>query len=452
MTNTGLSKLSFGLLDRITDKFPSFAPLVFQRIFLNTLGSDLVYTLMLNRYKRQIMRIRNIDKILVVVDVNIGDSIIMQQSVKVLRFYFPNAVIDYACSRIGAELLSGIEGADKVFDIFTGKGVPSMSDDEILYKHVENHKYSIVLDLSPFIKIKKLPGNSRLIKLYFLFALYIVRQWRVNDYYMHISPALHNFLHQLFNPFFYKKFSDYFAGLDHEQVPLFNGNTVYVKHKDVEEAKRFLFSNNIFPGEKLLFCNPDSTSKYTQIDIKTHANIIKASLESGEINRVLLGAGLSYKGIEKNIIALIPPRLRKKVTVVPHMAIGIYTALIDYCDCFVSGDSGPLHIAASRKKFHSPVYKARNKTAVISIFGATDSRTYGYDSHLRSHIPANQNAPSKVFLSQAPCRNITCINKWGKSCRVIRCHMGRNPGEISHFIISYFHTVKKGYIKEAVET
>jgi len=450
MTNTGLSKLSFGLLDRITDKFPSFAPHVFQRIFLNTLGSDLIYTLMLNRYKRQIMKIKNADKILVVVDVNIGDSIIMQQSVKVLRFYFPNAVIDYACSRTGAELLSGMEGADNVFDIFTGKGVPSMSDDEMLYRHAENHKYSLVLNLSPFIKTNKLPGNTKLIKLYILFGLYIVRMWRINDNSMHISAALHNLLHQLFNPFFYKKYSNYFAGLNHEQVPLFEGNTVYVKHKDVEDAKRFLFSKNIFPDEKLLFCNPDSTSVYTQVEIKTHANIIKDTLESGEVNRVLLGAGFSYKGIEKNIIALIPPRLRKKVIVVPHMSIGVYTSLIDFCDLFVTGDSGPLHIAASRKVFFSPLYNARNKTAVVSIFGATDSRTYGYDSHLKSHIPSNQKAPAKVFLSKAPCRNITCINKWGKSCKVIRCHTGRHPGEISNFIISYFHSIRREYSKEAV--
>ena len=87
----------------------------------------------------------------------------------------------------------------------------------------------------------------------------------------------------------------------------------------------------------------------------------------------------------------------------------------------------------------------RNKTSVVSIFGATDSRTYGYDSHLRSHIPANQDAPSKVFLSKAPCRNITCINKWGKSCRIIRCHMGRNPKEISHYIAAYFRSVKHEY-------
>ena len=445
MTNTGLSKLSFGLLDRITDKYPSFAPLIFQRIFLNTLGSDLFYTLMLNRYKRQIMKIKNVDKILIVVDVNIGDSVIMQESVKVLRFYYPNAVIDYACSRIGAELLNGIEGADNVFDIFTGRGVPSMSDEEILYRHVDNNKYSIVLDLSPFIKTNKLPGNTILIKIYFLFALYILRLWRVNDNNMHISPALHNFLHQLFNPFFYKKYSNYFAGLDHEQVPLFEGNTVYVKHKDAEDAKRFLFSNNIFPGEKLLFCNPDSTSKYTQVDIKTHAHIIRESLESGNVDRVLLGAGISYKGIEKNIVALIPPKLRKKAIVVPQMAIGVYTALIDFCDAFVSGDSGPLHIAASKKEFLSPLYKPRNKTLVVSIFGATDSRTYGYDSHLRSHIPANQDAPSKVFLSKAPCRNITCINKWGKSCKVIRCHTGRNPKEISDYIVAYFRSVKHEY-------
>jgi len=391
------------------------------------------------------MKIKNADKILIVVDVNIGDSVIMQESVKVLRFYFPNAVIDYACSRIGAELLNGIDGADNVFDIFTGRGVPSMSDDDVLYRHVENYKYSIVLNLSPFIKTNRLPENTILIKIYFLFALSILRLWRVNDNNMHISPALHNFLHQLFNPFFYKKYSNYFAGLDHERVPLFEGNTVYIKHQYVEEAKRFLFSHNIFPGEKLIFFNPDSTSRFTQVDAKTQAHIIKETLLSGEISYVLLGAGYTFEGIEKIIIALIPHHIRKKVIVVPHVAIGVYTALIDFCDAFVSGDSGPLHIAASKKEFLSPLYKSRNRTSVVSIFGATDSRIYGYDSHLRSHIPANQNAPSKVFLSKAPCRNITCINKWGKSCKVIRCHTGRNPKEISDYIAACFRSVKHEY-------
>lgn len=449
MTNTGFSKISFCLLDRITDKFPSFAPLVFQRILLNTIGSDLIYTLMLNRYKRKIMKIKNVDKILIVVDVNIGDSIIMQESVKVLRFYFPDAVIDYACSKVGAELLEGIKEADHVIDIFTGNGIPSVCDDEKLYKRVELHKYNIVLNLSPFIKTKKLPGNTNLVNLYFLFGLYILRLWRINDNYMHISAALHNFLHQLFNPFFYKKYSNYFAGLNPENVPLFSGNSVYIKHKDIEEAKRFLFSQNIFTEQKLIFFNPDSTSKYTQIDSKTQADIIRKALESGEISHVLLGAGYSYKGIEKIIIALIPSHIRKKVIVVPHSAIGVYAALIDFCDVFVSGDSGPLHIAASRKESHSPLYKPRNKTAVVSVFGATDSRTYGYDSHKENHIPANQNVQSIAFSSNAPCRNITCINKWGKSCKVIRCHIGRNPGEISNFIISYLRSINQTY-KETV--
>jgi ADP-heptose:LPS heptosyltransferase len=115
----------------------------------------------------------------------------------------------------------------------------------------------------------------------------------------------------------------------------------------------------------------------------------------------------------------------------------VFTALIDASDMFVSGDTGPLHVAACRK-FSQSGLPLRNRTAIVAIYGATDSRMYGYDSVQPFHAPANQDVPSRSFSAPAPCRNISCINKFGKSCAKVRCFDGLPVEEIANDMISYF--------------
>ncbi|HEX9901759.1 MAG TPA: glycosyltransferase family 9 protein, partial [Acidobacteriota bacterium] len=101
-----------------------------------------------------------------------------------------------------------------------------------------------------------------------------------------------------------------------------------------------------------------------------------------------------------------------------------YAALIDCCDVFISGDTGPLHIAAARKISRTGRYPLRNRTAVLSFFGATPARLSGYDSGQPGFLAANQDAPSWTFVSRSPCRNITCLDKLYKTCAVVRCFEG----------------------------
>jgi ADP-heptose:LPS heptosyltransferase len=122
------------------------------------------------------------------------------------------------------------------------------------------------------------------------------------------------------------------------------------------------------------------------------------------------------------------------------MPIESYTALIDASDMFISGDTGPLHIAACRK-LGNDSRPLRNKTVVLAIYGATDSRMYGYDSEQPFHAPANQDVPSRSFSAPVPCRNITCVNKFGKSCSEVRCFDDLPADEIFEYIASYFQTL-----------
>jgi hypothetical protein len=135
-------------------------------------------------------------------------------------------------------------------------------------------------------------------------------------------------------------------------------------------------------------------------------------------------------------------RLRKKIAIVNHIPIDAYGAIIDSCDVFIAGDGGPLHFAATRK-LDVDGKELRNRTAILTVHGATDSRIYGYDSQLPNHTRANQDAPSKVFAAQPSCRNITCVNKWGKFCKTVRCFDGLEPSTISDYVISYLKWPEK---------
>jgi hypothetical protein len=103
------------------------------------------------------------------------------------------------------------------------------------------------------------------------------------------------------------------------------------------------------------------------------------------------------------------------------LPLEVYSALIDFCDVFVSGDKGPLHLAAARRFSRTGKFVFRNRTAVLSLFGATPARMSGYDSFQPGYLPANQDAPSWAYTAGSPCRNITCLNKMYKTCRTIRC-------------------------------
>jgi hypothetical protein len=126
------------------------------------------------------------------------------------------------------------------------------------------------------------------------------------------------------------------------------------------------------------------------------------------------------------------------VIIVPHVPLSTYTALIDLCDVFLSGDTGPVHIAASRKELSGTGQPMRNRTVIVSVIGATDSQIFSYDSSKPGHMPANQDAASKSFVCDSPCRNITCLNKTAKTCKDVNCFANIETDKISSYIVSHF--------------
>jgi hypothetical protein len=114
--------------------------------------------------------------------------------------------------------------------------------------------------------------------------------------------------------------------------------------------------------------------------------------------------------------------------------------LIDLADVFVSGDTGPLHVAAARKISRTNRREFRNQTAVLSLFGATPARMSGYDSRKTGYLPACQDAPSLCYTAGSPCRNITCLNKMLKTCPTVRCFEEMDIDALAEWMESFIKT------------
>jgi Glycosyltransferase family 9 (heptosyltransferase) len=313
------------------------------------------------------------------------------------------------------------------------RGFPTEDDLSRLGELISKESFKVILNLGPFLDARRLPEPARVMQLFMPFAAYMLRAWKAEGR-RHISyftrAYFSDFLGNRGKVFEQQNFSE-------PSLPL-NTNTVYLSREAIEMASAFLSSHRLSAGCGLVFLNPDATSQFGLIPFEVQSRLLRHITELEEVKAVLLGKAYSNKDMEARLIAELPKRLAKKIVIVPHMPIEVYTALIDASDMFISGDTGPLHISACRKQGPAGFAPMRNKTVVLAIYGATDSRMYGYDSEQPHHVPANQDAPSRSFSAPAPCRNISCINKFGKSCSEVRCFNGLPVEEIAEYITSYF--------------
>lgn len=443
MTNKGFSKYAMYALDRLTDFSPTKFPRFLQATIIAILGNSYVFSFYQKWYGYILKRVKAFDKILILGDIGIGDAINVQQAVNVLRDLFPEAQIDYLCHETGGDLLSELPAANHVFKVFAGYGVASENEHLQIRSLLKQHDYDVIVNFSPFVHTRSLRSKTVVLDLYVPMAAYVIRSWRLNGGPKHVSSMLRIFLQEFFADVSVSRKSLHSSERNGHQTPSpFKGNIVYLPHDAIEEAQDFLKRQNLAHRERLVFLNPDGTCKYSQIPLSLQIQIIGRLLESEDINAVLIGGGHSDVEVEERIIASLPGTSRRKLFVVPPQPLPVFAAIIDVCDMFVSGDGGPVHIAAAKKVPISKHDSLRNCTAVVSIFGASDSRMYGYDSELPDHVPSYQNAPSKVFVGSAPCRNITCINKLGKTCKEVRCFQGLEANVIASYIKSYCHDLR----------
>ncbi len=409
MLDNKLQKFIFHLTSVLTVWFPRGGAKFFDTVIPPILGNRLLVNHLNQKNLNTLRKVKEFKKILVIPDIHIGDAIMMQAAVTAFRDFFPGARIDYIVKKAVACLIEGNPDVSNLYPYFTGTVFPAPEDIESIKKLVTENQYDLCFNCSPFFEDAALFPEGQTILNFLSVAPQMVRndidQTGINHFLFQSYEFPHKLLSSLQNP---------------KRLEPFKGVPLTLSDKAVDEAKSFLKANGVDSDKPILFFNPDTASPYTRVPFNDQVDLLK---RLSSINgKILLGSAFTARGIEKQILEKLTGEEKAKITIVPtSMSLDGYSALIDFTDVFVSGDTGPLHMAAARKVSKSGNFKFRNKTFVVSIFGATPARMSGYDSKDPLFPPANQDVQSRTYVSESPCRNITCVNKMAKTCKVVRC-------------------------------
>lgn len=421
-----------------TDLLPSGGRLI-DSVIYSIGGSKTLTDLSWRILYAKMQSVKNFGKILVVSDLNIGDAILMQSVISGIRNYLPEARIDYIFTSSAGELINGNSEIDNVYPVLTGRPFPNNNDLSELAKTISINKYDFVLNICPLFNGKKHFNNVTAIDVYLALAPQILYYETIPDSINHVAYRANIFIQNLLDHFINP------AGKDE-----FKGVSVNVPDEKAIKARELFSAHKIQDGPVILY-NPDASSQYTTIPLHYQIELIGQLAQSGY--RILMACGYTLKNIENSILTSITKSLRSRITLLPFsVSLTEMAALVDMCDIYLGGDTGPLHIAAAKKISPTGNIKFTNKTAVFSIFGATPARVYGYDSDRPGHLPANQYAASRVYPARSPCQNITCADKKNKVCKVVRCFDNLNTNQIVRDINHLSVNHKEGLLpKEPID-
>jgi ADP-heptose:LPS heptosyltransferase len=425
-----IQKRLFHLTSEVTRLFPRGGAKFLDSLVLPVAGNPLLVSQIFKRNRKTLGR-SPFQKILVIPDIHIGDAVMMQAAVQAFRDFFPDARIDYVIKKSVVSLIEGNPAITNLYPRFTGTVFPTDEDVESVRKLVAENQYDLCLNCSPFFEDSSLFPKGQKILNFMTIAPQLVRN-EIDQ------KGINHFLFQAYG--FVEKLIA--SNFNIRSFETFRGVGVTLSDEAVEKAKNFLTLNAIPTEKPLVFLNPDTASPYTLIPLVYQTEILKklVAMEAA----VLLGTAFTHQGMEQRLLESLSDEERRKVYLVPStLPIDAYAALIDETDVFISGDTGPLHIAAARKFSKSGHVEFRNKTFVISVFGATPARMSGYDSANPLFPPANQDARSRTYVSESPCRNITCVNKMAKTCKDVRCFEALNTDGIMGDVQDHLKTLRE---------
>lgn len=402
-------RIFFGFSSQLTKYFPKFGVWLFDKVVFPPLANRYLIESARRNNRRIIEKVRSFERILVVSDMHIGDAIYIQPAISAIRDFLPDSRVDYAVHAGVAPLIEGNPEISRVLRVFNGKMLPSDSDLSRLRTLLRDGDYDVIFNFSPFLTKA---------------GAYRVEQplLDVNTFASELSRDLlrgdvpNHFLHQV-NAFVRNQLCvrlEPKRTLDSPKV------RIYLTASALQQAGEWLFNTQWRPPRPLVFLNPDGASPYTRIPEQFQLQILRGLVGMGAF--VLLSKGRTDLGIGVRLRESLTATERNATAMVPDWwPLETFAALIDFADLFISGDTGPLHIAAAWKNVKDGKNGFVNRTSVFSVFGATPSRMSGYDHFQPGYVPANQDAESHTFVSESPCRNITCLNKMMKTCEHLRC-------------------------------
>lgn len=432
-TNTRIQEILFAGSSRLTDAFPHLGARLLDVTVRPVWGSRSVAALCAWRNRRIVQRMLAFRRFLLISDIHIGDALIAQSALAALRDFFPDAEVDYAINKAVAPLIEGTPDATRVLPIFEGGALPSAADVAALRDVVRTGQYDLCVSFCASVAQGDVAGPHQPFVNLLSYGAVILRDENDTSRINHFSYEGYRFVRGVLG-----------AVAQPVREERFPGTRTTYSDAAIEGAARFAASVGLSPTAPVVMYNPDTASPFTLMPFDAQAALLREiAARAPMATAILLGAGHTAVGIGERLLAALPTGLQGGVRIVPRsMPLDAYAALIDFADVFVSGDTGPLHLAAARRYARSGGHQFRNRTAVLSFFGATPPRMSGYDSSRPGYLPANQDAPSFCYQAVSPCRNVTCVNKLFKACATPRCFEHVDVNGIASHAAAHLHSLR----------
>lgn len=426
-----VQKLAFGATSLLTDRFPKAGSRLID-LTVRPLISHPLLAAFAARHNRKVLRnLSSFRRFLVIPDIHIGDAVMSQPVLSALRDFFPEAHVDYIVNKTAYPLIEGNPEATHVLPFFSNGTFPSAEALSTLKKMIRDERYDLILNYCPYIGGRDIGlGGGRMLSIMSCAPVVLQNEKRPSEV-NHFSFLMYRFTREWLSWAAEPLRSERFRGL---RLTIGDGA--------IEEANRFASQAGLLPGEPVIMYNPDAASPFTRMPLDRQAALLASLARLG--TKILVGAGHTQAGIGQRLVTSLELGRRSKARIVPvSLSLAAYAALIDLCDVFITGDTGPLHLAAARKFSRSGRHRFRNRTAVLSFFGATPARMSGYDSGQPGYLAADQGAPSRAYAAVSPCRNSTCLNKTFKTCRIVRCFEEVDIESLSGWAAAYLETLTR---------
>jgi ADP-heptose:LPS heptosyltransferase len=380
-----------------------------------------------------LQKVRAFQRFLVIPDIHIGDAVLTQPALTGIRDFFPRAEIDYVVNRGAASLVAGSPDATRVLPLFSGGTHPTPDDVSQLRALIAGGNYDLCLSFTSLLEPEEQADPAQPVISVMSRSPTLVRNEGDPDAINHFSFQHYRFVRELL--------SNVASAVRPERYP---GFQVTLPDQAIERALTYAAQAGLNDGRPVFVLNPDGASAYTRIPFDLqHALLRRIAREAPAGTAILVGAGHTADGIGQRLVDALPAWVRATTRVIPRqLPLAVFTALLDLADVFVTGDTGPLHLAAARRTSGSGSFRLRNRTAIISVFGATLPRMSGYDSARPGFLPANQDAPSWCVHAPSRCHNITCLNKLYKTCRSVRCFEKLDVDAVARVAVSWLRQTR----------
>jgi ADP-heptose:LPS heptosyltransferase len=379
--------------------------------------------------QRTLRRVKKLDRIAVVSDTNIGDAVVLQGACAAFKRWLPACEIDYFYQQKAQPLLQANPFIDCHHPVFTDADFTSAQNRRAVQASVREREYDLVLNLYPFLMNSELAGANCPILVPYRLVADIVRAESNPTAIAHVAYHLVGYVDSIARSLVGRP--------DDETTQEHPGGSILYLHNDVPaRAEKILRAAGVEANASIAFFNPDSSSRFSRIPIPLQVELLQKLLALDRYDRILLGPAYSFGEIPDQLCAQVAghPGFQKLVRLPQNIPIDSYAGLIDHADLFITADTAQMHIAAARRVTPDLSGGFRNRTSLLTIFGATHSRIYGYDSFANGYLDSNQDAPAKVFQGAPPCRNLTCIHKTRKTCRTVECFTGLDAAPVMAWI------------------